>query len=215
MGFYFLSFEITTVIRIDVYILTPILVVFRNILADRNLVELNPVEILNLLLKWEMVVSVTMQRVVAEVDVKPFLDPCVDPEELHKNLVTLDVVDYIHVNELRDEWRQSQLNIESEALEFLNGRDSFARHGRLFIGKTLLVISSGDAYLNVCEVFVKNLNVLVGGDEVTLRYDEILNPVLLKNLEGFIGYLVDSLGGLETVGHSTESDYLAASCEFL
>ena len=99
----FLSLEVTTVIRIGVHILTPILVVFRNILTHRNLVELNPVEILNLLLKWEMVVSVTMQRVVAEVNVKPFLDPCVNPKELHKNLVTLDVVDYIHVNELWDE----------------------------------------------------------------------------------------------------------------
>ena len=65
------------------------------------------------------------------------------------------------------------------------------------------------------EVFVKNLNILVRRDEVTLRYDEVLDSVLLENLEGFIGHLVDSLRGLETVGHSTESDYLAASGELL
>ena len=79
--------------------------------------------------KRQMQVSALLESIIAVVDVEPLLYPCIDAKELDQNLVALHRIQYIEVDELRNERREAKLHIETRLVELFYGLDSLRGGG--------------------------------------------------------------------------------------
>jgi hypothetical protein len=100
--------------------------VFRHIFAHGYFFEiLNLLQMLNLQLQRQMIIAALLVGVIRIINVEPLLYPCVHAKELNQYLITLNIVQYVEVDEIGDKRRQSKLNIEACFMQLFDGSDAF------------------------------------------------------------------------------------------
>lgn len=139
------------------------------VLADRDLRELDPAQILDLSFQRQVAIAALLHRVLRIVNVEPFLNPRVDPEELHADLLDAKAVQLLGVNVLWNIRRQPELNIEPLLLKAQDRLDPFTRRRCLLVCRAQLIVKCRDGDLYVSQFLVKDAGIL--RDHRALRDD--------------------------------------------
>jgi len=187
-------------------------VMFRHVLADRQAVESrDPAQRPELLFQRQVPVPALREHVSRRVDTEAAGYPAVDAQELDQHLGAVHAVDAARIDQLRNEGREPERDVETPVLELLDGRDTLRWRSCPLVSTGEGVVRGRHRNLDMGQSTVHYVNIAFPGHHGRFRYDQITDAALVQHAYRFVREPVDCLGGLETVRHAAHAYNRAGS----
>ena len=138
-------------------------------------------------------------------------EPAVNAQELDQHLGAVHAVDAARIDQLRNEGREPERDVETPALELLDGRDTLRRRSCPLVSTGEGVVRGRHRDLDMGQSTVHYVNIAFPGHHGRFRYDQITDAAFVQHAYRFVCEPVDCLGGLETVRHAAHAYNRAGS----